>query len=345
ATVSNIVKVLSDAGLVETEAGAGRRGTTVRVARSAGLVAGVDFGHRHVRLALGDLSGTIVAETRRELSPTHTSAEGLDSVDEMLHTLLGAANATWEQVLSVGMGLPAPIGAEGLVTSSSILPGWVGVNAEEVVADHLGKPVHIDNDANLGALAEHRRGAGVGHETMVYLKISSGVGAGIIINGQLFYGGAGTAGEIGHLTIDANGPVCRCGSRGCLEAYASVGMVKEMLAGQYPDASFLQIVEAARSGDTAPLRVIEDAGSHLGWGMAMVANLINPTCLVVGGDMAQAGELLLGPIGTGIRRHALGSVSATMQIVTSHLQDRSSVVGALLLALDRTGLPLQSPVS
>ena len=107
--------------------------------------------------------------------------------------------------------------------SSAILPGWVGVNARDAAAERLGLDVQIDNDANLGALAEHRHGAGRGHADMVFVKVSSGVGAGLIINDALFRGAAGTSGEIGHLTLDDQGPLCRCGSRGCLEAYAAVG--------------------------------------------------------------------------------------------------------------------------
>lgn len=210
------------------------------------------------------------------------------------------------------------------------------MDARRVAGERLGRPVYIDNDANLGALAEHRRGTGRGHDCMVYVKVSSGVGSGLIINGQVFRGGAGTAGELGHLTIDEFGPLCRCGSRGCLEAYCSVSMVKETLALQHPDASLAEIVRAAYNCDTSAVRVIEDAGRHLGWGVAMLANLINPTCVVVGGEMAQAGDLLLDAMRSGMRRHALAEVNATLTLQTATLQDRSSVIGALLLALERT---------
>lgn len=334
ATVSNIVRELVAAGVVETTAGSGRRGTTVRIARGAGLVVGVDFGHQHVRVAVSDLAGEILAENRREISPSHPSEEGLELAATLLLELLAGLSAGCDAVLTIGLGLPAPIGADGRVVSSSILPGWVGVKAQTVAAARFSRPVIIDNDANLGALAEHRRGAGVGHPCMVYLKVSSGVGAGIIIDGQLFRGGAGTAGEIGHLTLDESGPVCRCGSRGCLEAYASVTTVKQLLSVQHPNATFAEIVASARFGDAGSRRVIEDAGRHLGWGMAMVANLLNPTCFVIGGDMAQAGDLLLDAVRAGLRRHALGSIGSSVELRTAVLGDRASVLGAQLLALD-----------
>ena len=291
-------------------------------------------GTRTYRVAVGDLSGSLLAETSRPISPTHAIGEGLDLAIELRDGLLAELAMARESVLGVGLGLPAPIGADGRVISSSILPGWVGVRADDVAASWLGTPVHIDNDANLGALAEYRRGAGTGHPHMIYLKVSSGVGAGLIVDGRVFRGGGGTAGEVGHLTLDASGPVCRCGNRGCLEAYTSVTTVKELLALQHPDASFGEIAAAARRDDTGARRVIEDVGVQLGWGMAMVANLINPTCLVLGGDMAQGGEMVLDAIRTGLRRHALGSIGSEMELRTASLGDRASVMGAMLLALD-----------
>ena len=338
ATVSNIVRDLGSVGMVETTVGSGRRGTTVRIARGAGLVVGVDFGHSHVRVVVGDLAGEILAEECESITNSHPYDEGLDRVVAILEKLLAPLGTTTDDVLNIGMGLPAPLTEDGVVPSSAILPGWVGVSARKEAAARLGRPVHVDNDANLGALAEFRHGAGRGHQTMVFIKVSSGVGAGLILDGALFRGSNGTAGEIGHLTIDEQGPLCRCGSRGCLETYASVGMAQEMLAGQLPGASIDEIVAAGRVGNVPALRMFEDVGLHLGWGLAMFANLINPSAFIVGGDMARAGVLLLDPIRTGMRRHALASVSSTTEVIGSALGDRASAIGALLLAVDRTEL-------
>lgn len=340
ATVSSIVRELADAGLVETTGGSGRRGTEVRIARRAGLLAALDFGHTHLRIAVGDLAGTVLAERRLALAADHTHTDGLAlaarTVDDLVHSL----HATRADVTGVGLGLPAPIDARGIVVSSSILPGWVGVDAAAVASRMLGPPVHVDNDANLCALAEHRLGAGVGHACMAYLKASSGLGAGLIVAGEPFRGGAGTAGEIGHLTYDENGPICRCGSRGCLEAYTSTNMVRELVEQQHPGASIAELVAAAGRGDLVARRAFEDIGARLGWGVAAIANLINPTCLVIGGDLAQAGEWLLEPVRAGMRRHALAPVSASLKVTTSLLGERSAVVGALLLALARSDLTL-----
>lgn len=335
ATVSNIVRELAAANLVETEPGSGRRGTVVRVSRRAGVVAGVDFGHSHVSVALADLAGTLIGERRRPLSPTHGYAEGLAAAHELLTEVRADTDAT-TVLRTVGLGLPAPVVAD-VVRSSAILPGWAGVNARETSAEVFGCEVHVENDANLGAIAEHRRGVGRGHSSVVFVKISSGVGAGLILADQLFRGSGGSAGEIGHVTLDEQGPVCRCGSRGCLEAYASTLTVQAMMAGQMPGATIDEIVAAAREENVGALRALEDAGVHVGWGLAAVVNLLDPDLVIVGGDMARAGDLLLDSVRLGLRRHALDTVAST-PVVASALDERASLVGAVLLAAERTQL-------
>ncbi|HSV37207.1 MAG TPA: ROK family transcriptional regulator [Nocardioidaceae bacterium] len=338
ATVSNIVRDLSKAGLVDTVVGSGRRGMAVSISRNAGLVVGVDFGHRHVRVAIGDLAGVVLAERTEPIASDHPHTAGLDLAVLLLEALLASLERSANEVVSVGMGLPAPVNDDGVVMASGILPGWVGVMASETASERFGAPTYVENDANLGALAEYRVGAGSGHSNMVFVKVSSGVGAGLIVRGSLYRGAAGTAGEIGHLTIDDQGPLCRCGSRGCLEAYTSVGMAEAMLADQFPGATIDVLVRAAHDGNVAALRTFEEAGLHLGWGLAMLANLINPSAIVVGGDMVHAGDILLDSVRVGLRRHVLPTVAANTAVVAAELGDRASVIGALLLAIESTEL-------
>jgi predicted NBD/HSP70 family sugar kinase len=336
ATVSSIVRDLAGAGLVTTEPGSGRRGTTVTLAPAAGVVAGVDFGHSHVAVAVGDLTGTLLAERRAPLDSGHLSEAGLGAAARLLEEVLADAGVEFASLRSLGMGLPAPM-TDGVVRSSAILPGWVGVNALDAARKRFGLEVHAENDANLGALAEHRQGVARGHANSVFVKVSSGVGAGIVLEDRLFHGSGGTAGEIGHLTLDESGPVCRCGSRGCLEAYTSTVALQAMMHTQLPGAGVDEIVAAAREGNVSAVRALEDAGLHLGWALASVVNLLNPGLVVVGGDMARAGELLLESARIGLRRHALDAVAAT-PVVASELGERASLVGAVLLAAERTDL-------
>lgn len=334
ATVSNIVRDLGAAGLLEVLPGSGRRGSSVRLASSAAYVVGIDFGHSHVSLAVGDLLGRPLREHRQPLADGLPHDEALATADRVLHALL--EDLPGAPLLHVALGLPAPMTGDR-VGSPAIFPGWDGVDARDAAAAVFGVPVTVENDANLGALAEHRTGAAAGNDSCVYVKISSGVGAGIVLDGEIFRGAAGFAGEIGHLTLDEQGPMCRCGSRGCLEAYASIGTILGLMAGQQPDAGLDDIIAAAGDGSFAARRTFEDAGLHLGWGLASIVNLLNPHVLVIGGDLARAGDLLLEPARVGLRRHTLDAVSATPVLASAH-GPRASLLGALLLAAESTDL-------
>lgn len=333
ATVSTIVRRLVKQGLVDAEPGSGRRGSSVRLSPSAGTVAGIVFGHSHLAVAVGDLTGRVLQEAREQFRGDHEHTVALARAREML----GRLEAQVGTLRAVALGLPAPI-QHDVVSSTAIFPGWDGVNSREVAERVFGVPVHVENDANLGALAEHRLGAGRGYDSSVFIKTSSGVGAGIMIGDELFRGAGGTAGEIGHITLDDQGPLCRCGKRGCLEAYTSTPFVQQQLEGKLPGTADVdQVLAAAREGDVAVVRALEEAGVQLGRGVASIVNLLNPGLVVVGGDMARAGELFLEPTRMGLRRYALDPV-ATTPVVAGELGARASLVGAVLLAAERTEL-------
>ncbi len=345
-TVSSIVRELAAAEILSTTAGSGRRGTTVRLSRGAGLVGAVDFGHRHVAVAVGDMRGGVLGERTRALPAAYSVEEGLGRAAELLDALAAELHVRRSDIRNVGMGLPCPI-SDGIVMSSAIMPNWVGLNARDLAEGHLAVPVVLDNDANLGALGEHRLGVGRGHANVVFVKVSSGVGAGLILDHQIFRGSHGTAGEIGHLTFDEQGPLCRCGSRGCLEAYAAAGSALAMMADQLapargsadraPSPGIDDVIAAARRGDVAARRVFEDAGLHLGWGLATIVNLLNPGVIAVGGDMSHAGDMLLESVRVGLRRHVLSGAAST-PVKVAHLGDRASMLGGLVLAVDATDL-------
>ncbi|MFL6139978.1 MAG: ROK family protein [Frankiaceae bacterium] len=339
ATVSNIVRDLRTAGAVEVTPVAGRRrAVRVSLARSTGVVVGIDFGHRHLRVAVADLSHTVLAETSEQLDVDHSATEGLRIAVALIDRLLAEAGADRDEVVGVGMGVPGPIDTTtGAVGSSSILPGWVGLDPAATLREALDRPVHVDNDANLGALGEAAWGAGRGHGDVAYIKAATGVGAGLLLGGRLYRGRAGTAGEIGHTTIDENGDVCRCGNRGCLETYVGTPMLLSLLRRSHgQELTLRDVLRLATDGDVGCRRVIADAGRYIGVAVANLCNLLSPELVIVGGDLAAAGDLLLQPLRDAVRRYAIPSAAHAMRVVPGELGERAEVLGALALALRRS---------
>jgi predicted NBD/HSP70 family sugar kinase len=341
-TVSTIVADLLDAGLAserdiepDGEAQAGRPPVMVALNRSAGVAVGLDFGHRHLRVAVSDLSHTVIAEAWCELDVDQSADDGLNRAADFVDRVLAEAGADRSQVIGTGMGLPAPINRlSGSVQESSILPGWVGVDAAAEASRRLGLPVEVENDANLGALGEYTWGAAKGRSDVVYLKVSSGIGAGLISGGRLQRGVSGTAGEIGHMTLAESGPVCRCGNRGCLETLASSRAVADLLAASRREPiSTQQLLKLSAAGDAAAQRLIADAGRAIGVAVASLCNILNPQCVIVGGDLAGAGDVLLEPIQDVVRRRAVPSAVEDLELFTGVLGERAEMLGALALVM------------
>lgn len=287
ATVSNIVRELKEGGTVEvtdTSAG-GRRARSVSLSGDAGIVIGVDFGHTHLRVAVGNLAHQVLAEESAPLDVDASWAEGFDRAEALVGELIAGIGVGREKVIGVGLGVPGPIDVEsGTLGSTAILPGWAGINPRQELSQRLGVPVYVDNDANLGALGELVWGSGRGVKDLAYIKVASGVGAGLVINGQIYRGPGGTAGEIGHITLDESGPVCRCGNRGCLETFAAARYVLPLLQSTHgPELTMERVVELAREGDPGCRRVIADVGRHVGSGVANLCNVLNPSRVVLGG--------------------------------------------------------------
>jgi predicted NBD/HSP70 family sugar kinase len=341
-TISTIVADLLEVGLASErdgqpggEAHAGRPPVMVSLNSSAGLALAIDFGHRHLRVAVSDLSHTVLAETWCEMDVDHSCDHGLTTAAEFVDQALAEAGVERERVLGVGMGLPAPIDrATGSVQASSILPGWVGVDAAAEASARLGLPVEVENDANLGALAELIWGAGKGRSDVAYIKVSSGIGAGLISNGRLQHGVGGTAGEIGHTLLAEHGPVCRCGNRGCLETLASSRAIAELLsASRGEQVSTRQLLGLCAAGDPAAQRLIGDAGRAIGVAVANLCNMLNPECVIVGGELSVTGEVLLAPLREVVRRNAIPSAVGDLEIVAGVLGERAEMLGALGLVM------------
>ncbi len=343
-TVSSIVSDLITAGLLTEQPEAtgvahgdsgGRPPVLLSLNPSAGLAVGVDFGHTHLRVAVSDLSHEVLAESWRELDTDHSAEEGLDAAAQLVDGVLKEAKAARKGVIGVGMGLPGPINrATGAVGSSSILPGWVGVNAAAEMEHRLGLPVSVENDANLGALAEFVWGSGRGHADIVYIKISSGIGAGLLFRGKLHQGAGGTAGEIGHTPAHQGTAICRCGSRGCLETVASARAIAEQLGTSRGEpVSTKELLKLIEEADPAATRLIGEAGREIGVALAGLCNLVNPDCVIIGGDLSVAGGMITEPVLESIRRYAITSAAEQVTVASGVLGDRAELLGALALVL------------
>ncbi|MDT0266278.1 ROK family transcriptional regulator [Streptomyces sp. DSM 44915] len=341
ATVSNIVRELKELGTVEvrsTSAG-GRRARSVSLSSDAGIVVGVDFGHSHLRVAVGNLAHQVLAEEAEPLDVDASAEQGFDRAEKLVGRLLGVAGVDRAKIIGIGLGVPGPIDmTSGTIGSTAILPGWRGTNPGAELAARTGVPVHVDNDANLGALGESVWGAGRGAGDLAYIKVASGVGAGLVVNGRIYRGAGGTAGEIGHITLDESGPVCRCGNRGCLETFTAARHVLPLLQPIHgPELTMSQVVRLARDGDPGCQRVIGDIGRHVGTAVAQLCNVLNLSRVVLGGDLAEAGEIALGPIRDSVGRYAIPSAARQLTLTAGALGGRAEVLGALALVLREMG--------
>lgn len=337
ATVSNIVKELSSSGVLHTTQSirSGRRAQHVTLAHALGLVVGVHFSTRHMRIALADVAHTVVAENHMPLAKDHRADNELDKVSMLLTDMLDSVDATRDEVLAIGIALPAPVdSASGMIARGGIMRGWDGVVVAEAMERRVKRPVFVDNAANLTALAESRLGAGRGRRTSVTLDIGDGIGAGLLLNGQIFRGRHGVAGEFGHTTIRENGPLCRCGNRGCLESIAGGPAILEELRDHLGSLKLGDVVLQAMAGDARCIRAIADAGRHIGIATANLCNIIDPERIVVGGELARAGELLLGPLRHAVERSVIVPEELMPDIVQGQLGTRAAALGAVAYAVD-----------
>lgn len=336
ATISNIVTKMAAEGLVSVSptTSFGRRAVLVRLLSSNGSVAaGIGFGRRHLRVVLVYPDYEIAAEESIALPQGYLPSDGFALAEQALTRLLRKAGTTKEALVGVGVGLP---GAFNRMTTMPVVgtvsAEWEGVDLITDLHDRLGVPIVADNDANLGAVAELIWGP-YGHvSNLIYLKVGTGIGAGLIINGSPFAGATGLTGEIGHLEVISGGRPCRCGNRGCLEAEASTSAMIERAR---PIISSIlsaeELMDHALKGDAAVARVIEDAALLIGRVIGDLSNILNPTVIVIGGPLAAVGDLILEPINRGFARHALPLVQESTTLALSTLDDRGEALGAAAL--------------
>lgn len=339
-TVSSLVGELISAGhVVETadrgrphKGGSGRPPLLVALSTRGGAVAGVDIGHRHVRVAVADRRGAVQAE---EVGDVDVDADGHAALDQAARMVRSLAP---DDLVAVGMCVPAPLDRGSTRVRTAILPGWRDISPAEDLRNRLGVPVFADNDANLGALAELGHGAARGATDVVYVKLASGLGAGIVLGGRLHRGATGIAGELGHVQVREDGRVCRCGNRGCLETLVSAPVLLEVLQPAYDEElSVERMLALEAAGDAGVRRVLGDAGHDIGRVLADLCNSLNPELVVVGGSLGTSSSIVEAVSGA-VERYAQPDTVAALRVVPGQLGDRAEVVGAVSLAIARTAV-------
>jgi predicted NBD/HSP70 family sugar kinase/biotin operon repressor len=344
-TVGTVVAGLQEQGLVVEQEVNGHRKTArgrppvlLRLDPAAGVAVGIYFDHDEVRVALADLSSTVLGEDRTEIDVDHSAIDAIDVAVEMVRSLQRAAGVDRSQLVGAGVGLSGPVDRRtGKISSDVILPGWAGLQAQRELADRLELHVEVDNDANLGALAEASFGAGRGLKDIVYVTAGSGIGAGLVLGGRVHRGEAGLAGEIGHVQARVDGAVCRCGNRGCLETVAGEGALRALLRPRLGyEVTARDLLDLVAAGDLGACRVVNDAGRAIGRVLADLCNALNPEAIVVGGPLSEAGEPLLGGIRETVYRYALPGAAQGVRVLLGELGDRAEVIGALALVIGNT---------
>jgi predicted NBD/HSP70 family sugar kinase len=345
-TILQRLGVLLASGLVVEGAGGrtsngGRPPTVLQFNEDAGLVLAADVGARHARVAVCDLGGRALAEEEEPI----VIGDGPDAVLAWLigtfDRLLAQTGRPAEDVLSIGVGLPGPVDfATGRPINPPIMPGWDGYPVADVLSEHYERPAVVDNDVNVMAVGEHRVHL-ADLEHLVFVKVATGIGAGVITNGRVYRGTHGAAGDIGHIRSRADsGVLCTCGNRGCVGALASGSAVARQLAADGLDvASAVDVVALVAQAEPRAIARVRDAGRLLGEALASVVSVLAPTAIVVGGEMAEAREPLLAGIRETIYQRSLPLATRELAITTSRLGRRAGLVGAATVAIEHALSP------
>ena len=344
-TVAARVDTLMRLGLVAPYGGGtstgGRPPSLFALNPAARVVVGVDVGASHVRAVLADLSGELLGEVATQLSVDRGPDEVLGWVVDAVRTLLRSSRRKTHELSAIGVGLPGPVEhSTGRPISPPIMPGWDRYDVPSHLQRHYAVPVLIDNDVNIMALGE--RSAHLPEvDDVVLIKVSTGIGAGVVSGGRLQRGAQGTAGDLGHIRVPrADGIPCRCGNDGCLEAVAAGPALAAALREQGVAAETGQdVVDLVRQGDPVALQVVRQAGRDIGDVVATMVNLVNPSVVVIGGQLAHAGEHLLAGIREVVYTRSLPLATEHLRIIPSMAGTESGVLGAVAMAVEHTLSP------
>ena len=337
-TVSNLVKLLESADLVSSTPtiDSGRRALAIGLRAGGRLVAGISVGRNSLRILLSGLDQRIVAEAHAPLPRGHAPADSFAAAARLLDETLTRHQLDPSMVAQVGISLPAVLDrtASTMLAPDALLPNWEDVVLLPLAEATLGLPCVLDNDANLGALAQVTFGPFKDTADLAYVKVAAGIGAGLILDHELRRGGLGTAGEIGHTMVVSNGEYCRCGNRGCLETLASTTRISARVARELRTSlTDESLISLARQREPHTLRALEDAGSSLGVAVASLCSLLNPTAVVIGGTITAVGAPLMDPLYRAFHRQSFSGLAHKTTLVANQLGSRTDALGAIALAI------------
>jgi glucokinase-like ROK family protein len=335
-----------------TEYSGGRRSKTFSLNGNLGLVAGVDIGATSIDLAIADFSGKSLVRYSEPATVKDGPIKILGRACSLLEKMLKENDLSPEKMNGIGIGVPGPVDfSVGTLVSPPIMPGWDRYPIIQTVQQWFPSAnVVVDNDVNVMALGEINQGAGKGVDNLIFVKIGTGIGAGIICEGNIYRGSSGCAGDIGHISVDKSGPLCHCGNRGCLEALAGGPAIAEraLMAAQAGKSPILMryyemngqvlhtedVGDAAREGDAVAIEVIRESGQYIGDVLASLVNFYNPEMIVIGGGVRNLGNLLLSSIRQTVLNRSTSLATRDLHIVFSETGPDAGVVGAVNLAMD-----------
>jgi predicted NBD/HSP70 family sugar kinase len=338
--IGNIVDDLVQEGIIQQEehhSGSDRRTILLSFNATAGYVLGATLGHQHLTVLLTNLAGEAIQHLEIPFSTSKGPEEGLPLLSKFLKVFAAEQQIAWEMIVGIGIGIISPL---DLLPQKTPMPAafsrWAGVNIQKGLEDDLGVPVYLDNDGNMGALGESQYGAGRNEESMLYVKVGSGISGGLVLNRQVYRGHAGTAGEIGHIPVDFNGSPCHCGRSGCLETVVGKdGILLEARRSLPTLTTVAQVIEAARGENAMCIAVLARAGKYLGFVLAGLVNTLNPSLIVLDGStIMQAGELILRSLFTTLEAHSLPIAFASTRVTLAECNGLAIPFGGVATILD-----------
>ena len=351
-TVSTAVAELKTSRLVvETRQNAtskntaGRPGVMLTLNPAAGTCIGIHLGYDEIQIVVADISHSFIAEKKFMLGVDYTPQHVTGPLKRAFNAFYRRNGLAVASLLGVGVSVSGPIRPDGILQRGGILPRWAGTDIRALFSSLFRSPVFVNNESNCAAIAEMKWGAARGCSDFVIFKMDVGVGGAIVSNGAIVNGIAGGGGEFGHVSINPEGELCRCGNRGCLELYASFVKPLEQLSRVHKKLMTIDdAIALAETGDAGALRMINDAGEYGGRGLAMVGTMLNPPLILIGGRLALAGDLLLKPMTNAFERHTLikhtdTNAASRTKIRIGKFTENDSLLGAVGLVLDNQMAP------